>query len=137
KELNIFHSNDPLFFNDIVSVSTTVETPTSIYLQGTEKKYTGAFALVENVLHLQDIPNAIIVNERNETRFKFEIEKFNYLRLRIYDSLGREIYQSRAYSNDFDTKGFSSGTYYYYLEGELLNGQKVIKNDILEIIRTE
>ena len=134
---NIFYSDDPVFFSQTVKVLSTITSNDDMFTVSNTKGYTGAYALVEDVVHLQDIPNAIIVNERNETRFKFEIEKFRYLKLRIYDSLGREIYKSSSYSNDFDTKDFFFFLYYYYLEGEFLDGQKVIKNDILEIIRTK
>ncbi|WP_421918716.1 gliding motility-associated C-terminal domain-containing protein [Marinifilum sp.] len=137
KDLHVFYSSDAVFFDDLVRVASVNETLSQMYLESKEQFYTGAYSLVENVLHLDDIPNAIIANERNETRFKFETEKFKYLRLRIYDSFGREIYKNNSYANEFDTKDFTSGTYYYYLEGELLDGKKIKKNDILEIIRTE
>lgn len=131
----IFYSEDPVFFSESVEVSSTLVSSRDLFVENTTKYYQGAYALISNTDEFNEVPNIIVANDANETYLKFNLGKYKNIKLRIYDSFGRIVYRSNAYSNDFDTKKYTSGTYYYYIDTELKNGKKILKTDILEIVR--
>ncbi|MFI5211396.1 MAG: T9SS type A sorting domain-containing protein [Ignavibacteria bacterium] len=68
------------------------------------------------------------------TKINFSIPKSEYVSLRIYDLLGREVkvlvngnLTVGEYEVDFDAKGLASGMYYYSLRaGEFVNVKKMV-----------
>ncbi|MEO8513304.1 MAG: T9SS type A sorting domain-containing protein [Ignavibacteria bacterium] len=78
----------------------------------------------------QNYPNPFNPN----TKINFSIPKGDYVSLRIYDMLGREVkvlvngsLSAGEYQADFDAKGLSSGMYYYSLRaGEFVDVKKMV-----------
>ncbi|MCC7159447.1 MAG: T9SS type A sorting domain-containing protein [Ignavibacteria bacterium] len=68
------------------------------------------------------------------TKISFSIPKSDYVSLRVYDMLGREVKALVSqdmgpgeYQVDFDAKGLSSGMYYYSLRsGEFVDVKKMV-----------
>ena len=65
------------------------------------------------------------------TKIKFDIPKASFVQLKIYDALGREIYelvneelQSGVYEKTFDATLFPSGIYFYKLTSDNFNETK-------------
>ncbi len=83
----------------------------------------GAFRLYQNY------PNPF----NPSTKIKFDLPNAGKLSFRIYDILGKEIYElseyrtSGVYEIDFDASDYSSGVYYYLIEcGEFAQTKKMI-----------
>jgi hypothetical protein len=78
----------------------------------------------------QNYPNPFNPN----TKINFSIPKSDFVSLRVYDMLGREIkvlvngaLTAGEYETDFDAKGLSSGMYYYSLRaGEYVDVKKMV-----------
>jgi hypothetical protein len=68
------------------------------------------------------------------TKINFSIPKSDYVSLRVYDILGREVkvlvnenLSTGEYEVDFDAKGLSSGMYYYSLRaGDYVSVKKMV-----------
>ncbi|MBE2217640.1 MAG: T9SS type A sorting domain-containing protein [Ignavibacteria bacterium] len=68
------------------------------------------------------------------TKINFSIPKSDYVSLRVYDMLGREVkvlvngpLTAGEYETDFDAKGLSSGMYYYSLRsGDYVDVKKMV-----------
>jgi hypothetical protein len=78
----------------------------------------------------QNYPNPFNPN----TKINFSIPKGDYVSLRVFDMLGREVavlvngqLTAGEYEADFNAKGLSSGMYYYSLRsGEYVNVKKMV-----------
>jgi len=78
----------------------------------------------------QNYPNPFNPN----TKINFSIPKSDYVSLRVYDMLGREVsvlvngqLTAGEYQADFNAKGLSSGMYYYSLRaGEYVDVKKMV-----------
>lgn len=78
----------------------------------------------------QNYPNPFNPN----TKINFSIPKSDYVSLRVYDMLGREVkvlvngpLTAGEYETDFDAKGLSSGMYYYSLRsGDYVDVKKMV-----------
>ncbi len=78
----------------------------------------------------QNYPNPFNPN----TKINFSLPKGDYVSLRVYDMLGREVkvlvsenLSAGEYQADFDAKGLSSGMYYYSLRaGEYVDVKKMV-----------
>ena len=78
----------------------------------------------------QNYPNPFNPN----TKINFAIPKGEFVSLRVYDMLGREVkvlvsenLAAGEYQADFDAKGLSSGMYYYSLRaGEFVDVKKMV-----------
>ena len=68
------------------------------------------------------------------TRIKFDIPKQSYVKLKIFDILGREVanlvnseYNPGSYTLDFNASEFSSGVYFYRIEaGDFVQTKKML-----------
>ncbi len=78
----------------------------------------------------QNYPNPFNPN----TKINFSIPKSDYVSLRVYDMLGREVkvlvsenLSAGEYQTDFNAKGLASGMYYYSLRaGEYVDVKKMV-----------
>ena len=69
-----------------------------------------------------------------KTTIKFNLTKAEFLKLSIYDELGREVkvlvneyWQPGSYSVDFDGSVYASGVYYYVLQhGDVRDVKKMV-----------
>lgn len=113
----------------------------NIYLQDFAKRYSlaGGTINVEKISSL--IPDEFILNQNYpnpfnpKTMISYSIPKSDFVTLKIYDALGRQIstlvneFQTNgSYEVSFDASKFSSGVYFYRLES---NGSSITKNMIL------
>jgi len=79
---------------------------------------------------LQNYPNPF----NPTTSIKFDIPKLSFVKLRVFDALGREVglvasgdFSPGRYSFDFDASGFTSGIYFYKLEaGDFVSIKKMM-----------
>ncbi len=86
-------------------------------------------ALPDRVVLYQNYPNPFNV----ETTIRFDLPKKDYIRMEIYDSLGRKIataadglYQPGVHYIAFNASGLSSGVYYYELISSSGNERKAL-----------
>lgn len=130
----IFYASDFSFSNSDMSYQSSSVGP--YYLEGGLLKSVGIYALAQSDMELGELANTLIVNGRDDSRFKVDLDKFQNVRLLVFDSFGREVFKRNVYNNDFDAQYFSAGTYYYYLTGKLVNGEDIVRKNIIEVIRT-
>lgn len=130
----VFYANDFSFSGSDISFQSTAAGP--YYLESGLVKSEGIYSLAKSDMELGELANTLIVNGRDDSRFKVDLNKFQNIRLLVYDSFGREIFKRNSYNNDFDAQDFKSGTYYYYLTGHLVNGESIVRKNIIEVIRT-
>ena len=68
------------------------------------------------------------------TKIKFDVPKSSFVKLAVYDMLGREVsslineqLQPGTYEYDFDASGLNSGTYFYRISsGEFTDIRKMV-----------
>nr|WP_320118740.1 gliding motility-associated C-terminal domain-containing protein [uncultured Marinifilum sp.] len=130
----IFYASDYSFEKSDMSYQSTAVGP--YYLEGGLVKSVGIYSLAESDLEMGELANTLIVNGRDESRFKIDLDKFQNVRLLVFDSFGREVFNRNSYNNDFDAQYFRSGTYYYYLTGRLVNGEEIVRKNIIEVIHS-
>lgn len=131
---NVFYASNQSFSEIDISYESVSTLP--YYEEGHFKHASGIYALVNSTTEMGEIANTLLVNGYDDSRFKLDLSKFRMVRLTVFDSFGREVFNSNDYQNDFDVQHMRSGTYYYYLKGELTNGRSVNHNDFIEVIRS-
>lgn len=95
---------------------------------GTSSGCSDTAAIAVDVIDCEIIvPNVITPNGDgvNETFFVEGIENYDFRQLSVYNRWGNLIYQSDAYTNEWNGEGCSDGTYFYIL---LLRRGEVEKN---------
>ncbi|NOS84165.1 MAG: T9SS type A sorting domain-containing protein [Ignavibacteria bacterium] len=98
-------------------------------IDGTVYGDTGFIIGINNISN--EIPNEFSLSQNYPnpfnpvTHFGFRIAKFGFVKLTVYDALGKEVHvlvnqqlQSGTYEADWDASAYSSGVYYYKLESE-------------------
>jgi len=128
----IFYANDFSFSKPDMSYHSKAVDP--YYLEGGLVKSGGIYSLAQSDMQLGELANTLIVNGRDDSRFKVDLDNFQNVRLLVFDSFGREVFKRNSYNNDFDAQYFQSGTYYYYLTGKLVNGENIVRKNIIEVI---
>jgi len=131
--VNIFYTNNLNFLETDISNESVSVSP--YYLEGNFIHSSGIYALAKSTKQIDQFSNTLYVNGNNDSRFKIDLSKFKTISLVVFDSFGREVFNSIDYQNNFDAQYMQSGTYYYFLKGELINGQPYNHNDFIEIIR--
>lgn len=82
------------------------------------------------------LSNFIVANGNGRTTFEVPaIDDYKQVTLSIFNRFGRMIYKSSNYANDFDTKNFPSGTYFYDLTLTTKDTKKLLVRNIIEITR--
>ena len=77
------------------------------------------------------------LSKNSNVRSTFEVSGIEYYKkvfLKIYDRFGNKVYESSNYANDFDSKKFRSGTYYYELVLVTETDKKILSRNIIEIV---
>ncbi len=126
---NLIFSNCSLFVakND----TTNIVTPIFItdHIQPTQ-------ILQESNADQKDWINFISLSDGIDTRFTIRNlnTKYTKVKLSIYNSWGKRIYQSQNYQNEFDARKYPEGTYYYQVH-YTQNGvnEEMYKNSFFEI----
>lgn len=82
--------------------------------------------------------NFLVAN--GTARSTFEIPgKNNYktISLKVFNRNGNLVYESGNYENDFNAINYREGTYFYEMNLEKLDGKKILKRNIIEIVRRD
>jgi hypothetical protein len=139
----LYATNPPAFFEDPIFERSLLETD-GYFLSTTQKQGTGMYSLIESNYGLTpekddiELVNTIVVDQTSETYFIVpEAEKYQRIEIAVYDSWGRVIFTSNEYVNDFNCRDYPSGTYYYHMNAVLLDGSKIVKDDIIEVVRKD
>ncbi len=109
--------------SQFIELDFRANTPQTIGIQQTS-------SIVKEFSLSQNYPNPFNPN----TKINFSLPKGDYVSLRVYDMLGREVkvlvsenLTAGEYQADFDAKGLSSGMYYYSLRaGEYVDVKKMV-----------
>jgi hypothetical protein len=141
---NVFYSpniegNSPNFQTDYNSVFDQA----GVYLT-TKKGYgSGWFAInkvemVENQekQYIPKLVNMLIQDGNGRTTFEIPgIFQYRKVTMSVYNRFGGLVYKSNSYANDFDSKDFIPGTYFYVLTLEPYSGKEILVRNIIEIIK--
>lgn len=107
---------------------------------GTIRRTTNGGALTGFVQQSNEIPNAYALSQNYpnpfnpETNLKFQIPKAGFVKLAVYDILGKEVaalvenqLTAGTYSVNFNASSLPSGTYFYRINaGEFIETRKMI-----------
>ncbi|WP_165835991.1 gliding motility-associated C-terminal domain-containing protein [Marinifilum breve] len=141
-KMAVFYTSDHLnaFETPYVDRSSLLIEP--FYVMANERKGSGMYSLVRNDYGLNEeeedleVVNTLVADDSSPSYFKIpDLHKFKRVDIRVSDSWGRIVFTSKEYANDFDSRKYPSGTYYYHLTGYLSDGKKIVKDDIIEVIR--
>lgn len=84
------------------------------------------------------IPNVITPNGdgKNDDFVIVGLELFKNVELRVFNRSGYEVYRADNYRNDWNGKGLSDGTYFYYIKIEDEKGQTHINKGYVTILHS-
>jgi hypothetical protein len=123
--------------NNYVYCGTTANNYCDYHTSGV---YRHNFSIITNIQNNNNIPTSfkLLQNYPNPfnptTKIKFELPKSNYVTLKIYDAIGREIATlvneqliAGTYQVDWDGSNYASGVYYYQLRtGDFVETKKMV-----------
>ena len=114
------------------------------YLSTATKYGSGVFAFnkVEKVDDDDDtttdppkLVNFIVTDGTGRTNFEVPgIEEYDKIILSVYNRFGALVYKNDTYANDFDTRNYRSGTYYYELILVTNTEEKILVRNFFEIM---
>lgn len=121
----------------LVRIRAELVSNTSVYV---EQDFRAVTPLTIGIHQISSIIKDFILNQNYPnpfnptTKINFAIPKSDYVSLRVYDILGREVkvlvsenLSAGEYEVDFDAKNLSSGMYYYSLRaGEFVSVKKMV-----------
>ena len=139
---NIFYSANP------VGSSSTFSLDFNSEIQGTnlttETSYpAGTFALANIIsdpveiegVRIPKLVNFLVQDGTGRTTFDVPgLRNYEKVTLSVYNRFGNLVYQSGHYWNDFDVKDYPSGTYFYELTLETVDGKRTLVRNIIEIM---
>jgi len=100
-----------------------------LYLRGYKDDYLGKRTLSTNVEDKIEIFNIYPNPAQNLLTFSFESERQTPIKIRIYDAVGKEIYNSNFYDNSGELKieSFKNGLYNFTAEiGNIFVSKKLL-----------
>lgn len=135
---NLFHTPDENNLqNFVVDNNSFIKSGNELTTSG--KYGIGVFAVSETLKEEDGTPklvNFLVSSGSGKSTFEIpSIKDYNKVELLVYNRFGLLVYKSNAYSNDFDSKNYRAGTYYYELVMETLEGKKILKRSFFEIWR--
>jgi len=139
---NIFYTPEVESASPDFSLDYNSGTGSNGYLSSSTSYRSGLFAVSAiNTGHNvegEEIPEMVNFLAKNGTgRTTFEIpgiENYKEVILSIYNRFGNKIYESSDYANDFDSKDYRPGTYYYKLILVTKEDRKILDWNIIEIV---
>ncbi len=142
---NLFYTADPYVASPEFTLNyNTVTSAGGDYLTTNATYPAGFFALskVETLVEEgEEVPKMInFLAKNSNVRSTFEVpnlENYKTVILVVYDRFGNKIYESSNYANDFDSKDYRSGTYYYELILVTEEGREILSRNIIEITTNE
>lgn len=141
-----FFLSNPHDYREEPIIDDNLTLSNDFYLKGSSDINSGYYSLIElgsNGPDVRDtnmnLVNTLIVGQTGPTNFIIEnLDEYNYVKIKFYDTWGRLIFNSDKYQNDMDARNYPDGTYYYNLEAELKETEEIIiKNDVVEVIRVQ
>lgn len=82
--------------------------------------------------------NFIVADGSGRTTFEVpDIENYKQVVLSVYNRFGSKVYESNSYANDFDTRRFPQGTYFYELTLITKEEKRVLVRNIIEVARRD
>ncbi len=139
---NIFYSANP----DFASSDFSLDFNSGIkggYLTTTTNHFAGTFTIARittNSLGQEGVPvpeliNFLVKDGRGRTTFEIPgLLNYKNVSLSVYSRFGNLVYQSNSYGNDFDSRNYRSGTYFYELTLETEEGKSFTVRNIIEIM---
>jgi hypothetical protein len=80
--------------------------------------------------------NFLVANGTSRSTFEVPgINNYKQITLKVFNRNGNLVYESGNYKNDFDAIKYREGTYFYVMNLEKLDGKKILKRNIIEIVR--
>jgi len=140
---NLFYTSNPDDASpDFMLDYNSFKDTSSNYLTSKTDYQAGLFAIstIENKNNEEEdeIPGLVNFLPKNGTgRSTFEVpglEEYSKASLLVFNRFGNKVYESHNYANDFNAKNFRRGTYFYVLKLETAKGEKIQKQDIIEIL---
>ncbi len=139
---NIFNSPEPNISSPEFSLDFNSEIQ-GTYLTTTTNHLAGTFAIASintSLLGDEGVPVPELINflvKDGTGRTTFEVpglQNYKKVGLSVYSRFGNLVYQSSIYANDFDSRSYRAGTYFYELMLETKEGKKVLVRNIIEIM---
>ncbi len=82
--------------------------------------------------------NFLVANGTARSTFEVPgINNYKQITLKVFNRNGNLVYKSSNYKNDFDAINYREGTYFYEMNLEKLDEKKIIKRNIIEIVRRD
>ena len=82
--------------------------------------------------------NFLVVNGTARSTFEVPgINNYKKITLKVFNRNGNLVYESGNYKNDFNAINYRGGTYFYEMNLEKLDGEKILKRNIIEIVRRD
>ncbi|RIJ47169.1 hypothetical protein D1614_15535 [Maribellus luteus] len=79
--------------------------------------------------------NFLVVNGTARSTFEVPgINNYKQITLKVFSRHGNLVYESGNYKNDFDAINYKEGTYFYEMNLENLEGEKILMRNIIEIV---
>ena len=139
----ILYSNDYPFFQTEPFIDRNASLKEEFYLESKEQLSSGMLTVVEsNFGYLSkendiELVNTIVVKDNAESHFIIPgLEDFQFIKLKVYNSLGGLIFSSDNYMNNLDFRKYNDGTYYYYLNALTKDGNSIKKSELIEVVRS-
>ena len=138
----IFYSANPGIVSPDFSLDFNSETQ-GAYLTTRTGHLAGTFALAsipttpqgEEAVPVPELVNFLVRDGTGRTTFEVPgLPNYKKVVLSVYNRFGHLVYRSNAYGNDFDSRNYRSGTYFYELTLETNEGKKVLMRNIIEIM---
>lgn len=132
----------PKFVMDFNSVLT----PDKLYLKTSTHSRSGLLALgrVKEISYpgIEDegprLVNFLVANGTSRSTFEVPgINNYRKITLKVFNRNGNLVYESSNYKNDFDAINYKEGTYFYEMNLERLDRRKILKRNIIEIVRRD
>lgn len=82
--------------------------------------------------------NFLVVNGTARSTFEIPgINNYKQITLKVFNRNGNLVYESGNYKNDFNAIDYKEGTYFYEMNLEKLDGKKILKRNIIEVVRRD
>lgn len=142
----LFYSADPdadpvkftLDNNTVLAGNNMVTSKNGAYLSGVFALNALKTVVNTDGVKVPTLVNFIVANGPGRTTFEVPaIENYKQVVLSVYNRYGSKVYESSNYANDFDTRRFPKGTYFYELTLITKEKKRVLVRNIIEVARHE
>lgn len=144
-QYNVFYTSEPdvsvprfsLDYNSAISNNGAYLTTGTLYKSGLLAISKIQFTEHKNT-YIPELVNFLVPNGTGRSTFEIPgIENYKNIALSVYNRVGSLVYESSNYANDFDSRDNRPGTYFYELTLITKEGRKILKRDIIEIMKRD